>query len=133
VAITYENVFFDYVLDPLRDIFISEYNYGKIYIAPNILYKDPFSIRIWGEGAETNEYFATAWQKQYNIEISLYEIDKNPGEEIKSSTVNTIQHKWLDGVCEEVSINEFAEGEEEIDGLNVAKFIFNCKLTRENS
>jgi hypothetical protein len=35
MAITYENVFFDYCLDPLRDIFISEYSYGKIYIAPD--------------------------------------------------------------------------------------------------
>ncbi len=154
MAVTYENVFYDYVMDPLRDLFITEYNYGKIYIAPQIIHQDPFSIRIWGDSATTEEDLQTAWQKQYNIEISLYEIEKNPTEifykqfyndiervfqllynnaRAVSTTVNTIQHKWIDGSCDEVVINDFAEGEEEIDGLNVAKFNFNCKLTRENS
>ena len=27
----YENIFYDVVLDGLRDILISEFNYGKIY------------------------------------------------------------------------------------------------------
>ena len=161
MAVTYENVFHDFVMDPLRDLFISEYNYGKIYISPQILHKDPFSIRIWGNSAETNEYFATAWQKQYNIEISLYEIETNPGEayykqfyndieriyqllftnaKAKSTTLSSgsgnntssVTHKWIDGVCEEFTINEFDEGEDEIEGLNVCKFIFNCKITRDN-
>ena len=159
MAVTYENVLYDFVMDPLRDLFITEYNYGKIYIAPSILHQDAFSIRIWGNSAETNEYYATAWQKQYNVEIALYEIEKNPGEEyfkqfyndieriyqllftnakFKSTTLsggsgsNTscVTHKWIDGVCEEITINELEGAEEEIDGLNVAKFIFNCKITR---
>ena len=80
MAVTYENVFYDFVMDPLRDLFITEYNYGKIYISPQILHKDPFSIRIWGNMAETSEYLNSAWQKQYNVEVSLYEIETNPGE-----------------------------------------------------
>jgi len=151
VAVTYENVFYDYCLDPLRDLFIAEYNYGKIYIAPNILHQDPFSIRIWGGSAETSEYLASAWQKQYNVEVALYEIEKNPGEayfkqfyndieriyqflftqaKFKATTIGATTHKWIDGVCEELSINEFTDEEAEIDGLNVCRFIFNCKITR---
>ena len=160
MAVTYENVFYDYVMDPLRDLFISEYNYGKIYISPQILHKDPFSIRIWGNNAETSEYLASAWQKQYNVEVSLYEIETNPGEayfkqfysdieriyqllfanaKTNSTSVtgsgnnsNAVTHVWIDGVCEEFTINEFEEGEDEIEGLNVCKFIFNCKIMRVN-
>ena len=160
MAVTYENVFYDYVMDPLRDLFITEYNYGKIYIAPQILHKDPFSIRIWGNNAETELIATSTWHKQYNIEISLYEIEKNPGEDYykqfyndieriyqllfanaknKSTTLSgsgnnssSITYKWFDGQCEELTINEFDEGEDEIEGLNVCKFIFNCKIMRVN-
>jgi hypothetical protein len=161
MAITYENVLFDYVMDPLRDLFITEYNYGKVYISPSILHKDPFSIRIWGNSAETNQYLASAWQKQYNIDIYLYEIEVNPGEsyfkqfyndieriyqllftnaKAKVTTVtgsgnntSAVSHSWIDGICEEFTINEFEGEEEEIDGLNVCKFIFNCKIMRVDS
>ena len=161
MAVTYENVFYDFVMDPLRDLFITEYNYGKIYIAPSILHQDPFSIRIWGNSAETSEYLASAWQKQYNVEVSLYEIETNPGEayykqfyndieriyqllfanaKAKSTTLSggsgnnssSVTHKWIDGVCDEFTINEFEEDEDEIEGLNVCKFIFNCKIMRED-
>ena len=158
MAVTYENVFYDFVMDPLRDLFITEYNYGKIYIAPSILHQDPFSIRIWGNSAETEEYFTSTWQKQYNVEVSLYEIEKNPGEayfkqfyndieriyqllfanaKTKSTTVtgsgnnsSAVTHIWIDGKCDEFIINEFEGEEEEIDGLNVCRFIFNCKIMR---
>ena len=158
MAVTYENVFYDYVMDPLRDLFIAEYNYGKIYISPQILHKDPFSIRIWGNSAETEVTTASTWHKQYNIEISLYEIETNPGEayfkqfygdieriyqllftnaKTNSTTVSgsgnnssSVTHIWADGQCEEFTINEFDEGEDEIEGLNVCKFIFSCKMMR---
>ena len=160
MAVTYENVFFDYVMDPLRDLFITEYSYGKIYIAPSILHKDPFSIRIWGNSAETNEYFTSTWQKQYNVEVSLYEIETNPGEayfkqfysdieriyqllfanaKTKSTTVtgsgnnsSSVTHTWIDGVCEELTVNEFTDEETEIENLNVCRFIFNCKIMRDS-
>ena len=161
MAVTYENVFYDFVMDPLRDLFITEYAYGKIYIAPSILHQDPFSIRIWGDNAETNEYFTSTWQKQYNVEVSLYEIEKNPGEayfkqfyndieriyqllfanaKTKSTTLSggsgnntsSVTHTWIDGVCEGFTINELVGVEEEIEGLNVARFVFNCKIMRED-
>ena len=160
MAVTYENVFYDFVMDPLRDLFITEYAYGKIYIAPSILHQDPFSIRIWGNSAETEEYFTSTWQKQYNVEVSLYEIETNPGEtyfkqfyndieriyqllfanaKTKSTTVtgsgnnsSSVTHVWIDGVCDEFTINEFEGDEEEIEGLNVCRFIFDCKIMRED-
>ena len=156
---TYENVLYDFVMDPLRDLFIAEYTYGKVYIAPSILHKDPFSIRIWGNNAETNEYYASAWQKQYNVEIALYEIETNPGEEYfkqfyndieriyqllftnakaKSTTLSggsgsntsSVSHSWIDGVCEDFTINEFVGEEDTIEGLNVCRYTFNCKVMR---
>jgi len=159
MAVTYENVLYDFVMDPLRDLFITEYNYGKIYIAPSILHQDPFSIRIWGNDATTEQYMSSAWQKQYNVEIALYEIETNPGEiyfkqfyndieriyqllftnaKAKSTTLSggsgsntsSVTHKWLDGVCEDFTINEFVGEEDTIEGLNVCRYTFNCKITR---
>ena len=45
---TYQNVFYDFILDSIRDTLVTEYKYGKIYIAPEKKYDDPFSIRLWG-------------------------------------------------------------------------------------
>ena len=36
MAITYENIFFNFVLDPLRDMMQSEYTGLKVYVAPEI-------------------------------------------------------------------------------------------------
>ena len=91
MAVSYDNVYFEYCLDPLRDLFIAEYNYGKIYIAPSLLHKDNFSIRIWSGEAETVELFASAWQKQYNISIYLYEIESNPGEAYYKQFYNDVE------------------------------------------
>ena len=158
MAVTYENVFYDYVMDPLRDLFITEYNYGKIYIAPSILHKDPFSIRIWGNSATGEVITSKTWQKEFEIEISLYEIETNPGEAFIKQFYNDIArvyqllfenaktnsttltgsgnntgsktHTWSGGKCDEYSINEFVGDEEAIEGLNVCKFVFNCSIIR---
>ena len=151
MAVTYENVFYDYVMDPLRDLFISEYNYGKIYISPQILHKDPFSIRIWGNECETISYNQNEWVKQYINEISLYEIEKNPGEAFYkqflndaeriyqllfsknnlSTTVDSTTLNYYDGVVESMTINDFVGEEDDIEGLNVCRFEFNVTLSRE--
>ena len=134
----------------MRDLFITEYNYGKIYIAPEILHKDPFSIRIWADSSETIELFNSAWQKQYNVAIYLYEIETNPGEAFYkqflndseriyqllfsknnlSTTVGSTTLNYYDGVVESMTINDFVDEEDEIEGLNVCKFEFNCTLSR---
>ena len=160
MPVTYENVFYDYVLDPLRDIFMSEYNYGTIYIAPSIVHRDPFSIRIWGDSADTQLITSGSWQKEYSVEISLYEIEKNGNEVFHNQFFNDIQRiyqllvdnaktnattltgsgnntsskklTWVNGVCDDYTINEFVGEEEEIDGLNVCRFNFNCIIIRTN-
>ena len=150
MAVSYDNAWFDFILDPIRDFFISEYTYGKIYIAPSILHQDPFSIRIWGNNSETISYNQSEWVKQYNNEISLYEIEKNPGESFYkqflndseriyqllfsknylSTTVNSTTLNYYDGVVESMAINEFKGEEENIEGLNVCRFEFNVTLSR---
>ena len=150
MAVTYENVWFNFILDPIRDYFNSEYNYGKIYISPHILHKDPFSIRIWGNECETISYNQNEWVKQYKNEIFLYEIEANPGEAFYkqflndserlyqllfsknnlSTTVGSTTLNYYDGVVESMTINDFVDEEEDIEGLNVCKFEFNCTLSR---
>ena len=150
MAVSYDNVWFNYILDPIRDFFISEYSYGKIYISPQILHKDPFSIRIWGNECETISYNQNEWVKRYINEISLYEIEVNPGEAFYkqflndseriyqllfsknnlSTTVGSTTLNYYDGMVESMELNSFVGAEEEVEGLNVCRFIFNCTLSR---
>ena len=149
---TYENVFYDVVLDGLRDILITEYKYGKIYIAPEIKYKDPFSIRLWGTDANTEIFTATEWQKQYNVEIVMYFIEQNPTErfyrqvyqdaerlnqlifnnQTKTITVDGRDFVWLSGEIESIEVNTENEVEEDIKGLNSVLLSFSCLVSRES-
>ena len=150
MAVSYENVIYDFVMDPLRDLFIAEYTYGKIYIAPAILHQDPFSIRIWGDSTETLGYNSNEWVKRYNNVISLYEIESRPGEAFYkqflndteriyqllfsknnlSTTVDSTTLNYYNGTVESVEINDFTEKEENIKGLNVCRFEYNVTLSR---
>ena len=150
MAVSYDNIWFNYILDPIRDFFITEYNYGKIYISPSILHKDPFSIRIWGNSTETISYNQSEWVKRYSNEISLYEIETNSGEAFYkqflndseriyqllfsknylSTTVDSTTLNYYDGVVESMIVNDFVGEEEDIEGLNVCRFEFNVTLSR---
>ena len=88
--------------------------------------------------------------KQYKNEIFLYEIETNPGEAFYkqflndserlyqllfsknnlSTTVGSTTLNYYDGVVESMTINDFVGEEEDIEGLNVCKFEFNCTLSR---
>ena len=149
MAITYENIFFNYVLDPLRDLFISEYSYGNIYIAPAIIHQVPFSVRIWGLSAEKSEYVVDAHARVYNVEISLYMIEANPDENFykqfyndgervhqlmfenktTSTTVGSTTLQWSDGSVNSMTINDMTTAEEAIAGLHSVKFDFSCNIT----
>ncbi|MAH48777.1 hypothetical protein CMI37_23320 [Candidatus Pacearchaeota archaeon] len=150
MAVSYDNVWFNYILDPIRDFFITEYTYGKVYISPSILHKDPFSIRIWGNSTETISYNQSEWVKRYSNEISLYEIETNPSEAFYkqflndseriyqllfsknyvSTTFDSTTLNYYDGVVESMDINEYVGEEEGIEGLNVCRLIFNVTLSR---
>ena len=79
MAITYENIFFNFVLDPLRDIMIAEYPGMKVYVAPeiDIKYNANVSMRLWGTSAEKSEYVVDAHARVYNAEIALYMLQMN--------------------------------------------------------
>tara|TARA_Y100001938_G_C8095538_1_gene437915 strand:- start:555 stop:1022 length:468 start_codon:yes stop_codon:yes gene_type:complete len=75
---TYQNVFYDFVLDHMRDTLITEFNYGKIYIAPEKLYDDAFSIKLWGTAHRLDNFSAGEWVKEYDVLISFYaKLDNN--------------------------------------------------------
>ena len=149
---TYQNVFYDFVLDSIRDVLISEFNYGKIYIAPNILHKDPFQIRICGTNQEeTDNLSGNEWQKQYFVEIELGAISQNPNEQFYkqfyqdseriyqslwnnfkgsySTTVGSNTFHLIDGVVDgiEYTIDDEDEG---IEGLHLATIDFNILANR---
>lgn len=114
------------------------------------MHKDPFSIRIWGDSAETVSYNSSEWVKRYSNIISLYEIESNPSESFYkqflndserisqllfskqnlSTTVDSTTLNYYDGTVESVEINDFADKEEDIEGLNVCRFEFNVTLSR---
>ena len=152
VNTTYQNVFYDYVLDSIRDTLITEFNYGKIYIAPNILHKDPFQIRIWGTNQEETDNLAgNEWQKQYFVEIELGAISQNPNEQFYkqfyqdseriyqslwnnfkgsySKTVGSNTFHLIDGVVDgiEYTVDDEEEG---IEGLHLATIDFNILANR---
>jgi len=149
---TYQNVFYDFVLDSIRDTLITEFNYGKIYIAPNILHKDPFQIRIWGTSQEETDNLAgNEWQKQYFVQIVLGAISQNPNEQFYkqfyqdseriyqslwnnfkgsySKTVSSNTFHLIDGVVDgiEYTIDNEDEG---IEGLHLATIDFNILANR---
>tara|TARA_Y100000310_G_C20492068_1_gene719726 strand:- start:139 stop:612 length:474 start_codon:yes stop_codon:yes gene_type:complete len=153
MAITYTNIFWNFVLDPLRDILISEYAYGNIYIAPTILHQVPFSIRVWGNSVDTLDYTIESSLRQHNIEVALYMIESNPGEEFykqffndgerlhqllfenktnSTTSVNSagtsITREWLGGIVDSTTINDLTTEEAAIEGLHSIKCDFNCKL-----
>ena len=149
MAITYENVFFNFVLYPLRDLFIAEYAYGNIYIAPAIIHQVPFSMRIWGMSAEKSEYVVDAHARVYSVEVALYMIESNPGEgfykqfyndgerahqlmfenRFTSVTVGSTTLQWSDGSVNSMTINEMTTAEEAISGLHSIKLDFSCNIT----
>ena len=147
---TYQGVFYEYVLDGVRDILTSEFSYGKVYISPQIKHFDPFSIRLWGSSSSTDGIYLDAWVKEYFVDITMYFIDKNPDEtfykqfyndqervfqslfnnKTKSITVNSNELTWVDGKIDEVLINDITADEAEVEGLHTVNMTFSCKIER---
>ena len=157
---TYQNVFYDFVLDSIRDVLIAEFNYGKIYIAPNVRYNDNFQIRIWGKSQEeTDNLTGAEWQKEYSVELVLIAIDKNPGEEfykrLYQDSERIYQSLWnnfkgsysktitfgddrsyemilLNGIVSGIEYN-IDEEDETIDGMHTAIIDFTVLVSREDN
>ena len=148
----YHNVFYEYVLSGLKSALNNEFNGAMVYIAPELKKNNsPFSIRIWGESSSTEDEWATSWQKEYSITISMYSIEKNANEHFYKQfyadaehiyqllfnkktltiTVGSKSFTWINGTVSETVINDYEENEIEVDGLNVARFDFTCLVERE--
>lgn len=145
---SYQNVGFDYVLDGVRDLLVSEFNYGKIYISPSIKFNDPFQIKLWVSESSTEDYNAHSWSKEYIVDIDLYMIDSNHDENTykqlhqdteriyqvlfnnahKEITVAGNSLQWLNGTVDTIGINEFDGEEEEIEGLLKSTLSFSCNV-----
>ena len=147
---TYDNVFYDFVLSPLKNLFKDEFASSAVYIHPEIKNKGNFEIKLWGSGATTEDRRQQAWAKIYIISVEIYLREANPNEKFyeilylraerayqllfnnitKETTVGSTTLTWIDGEVGEMLINEFNEGEEEIDGLNKITLDFSCIIER---
>ena len=148
----YENVFYDVVLDGVRDLLITEWTYGNIYIAPELKHQDPFSIRLWGTEAETQIFNASEWQKSYNVDIFMYHIEQNPTEnfykqmyqdaerlnqvifnnQTKTKSVGGRDFTWIAAEISTMDINPEDEAVEDIGGLHSVNLSFSCLVSRES-
>ena len=151
MAITYENIFFDFVLDPLRDMMRSEYTGMTVYVAPTIetKYSANVSMRLWGTNAEKSEYVVDGHSRVYNVDVALYVMQMNPNERFykklyndgerlhqlifenktKKTTVGSTTLQWSDGSIENMIINDLDDEESEIEGLHTIKMEFSCNIT----
>ena len=151
MAITYGNIFFNFVIDPLRDVMQSEYSGMKVYVAPEIdtKYSASTSMRLWGTSAAKSEYVVDAHARLYNVDIALYIKHMNPNEifykklykdrerlhqlifenKTKKTTVGSTTLQWSDGSINDMVIGDMDEAESEIEGLHTIKLDFSCNIT----
>ena len=151
MAITYENVFFYFVLDPIRDIIQSEYKGMQVYVAPQISdkYRANVSVRLWGTSADKFEYVVDGHSRVYNVDIALHMMQMNPNEafykklyndgerlhqlifenKTKQTTVGSTALQWADASINNMAIGEMDEAEAEIEGLHTIKLDFSCNIT----
>ena len=151
MPITSENIFYNFVIDPLKDIIRAEYKGAKVYVSPEINEKDNsnFSVRLWGTNAEQFEYVVDAHSRNYFVDIALYTIQMNPNEtfykklyndgerlhqlifenKTKKTTVGSTTLQWADASINNLVIGEMDEEESEIEGLHTIKLDFSCNIT----
>ena len=151
MAITYENIFYNFVLDPLRDIMRTEYAGMTVYVAPTIetKYSANVSMRLWGTNAEKSEYVVDGHSRVYNVDVALYVMQMNPNERFykklyndgerlhqlifenktKKTTVGSTTLQWADASIENMIINDLDDEESEIEGLHTIKMEFSCNIT----
>ena len=152
---TYQNIFYDYVLDDIRDTLVTEFGASaRVYISPEIKYQTNLQVRIWGTSSEeTDRITSSMWQKRYNVDIVVYSVNKNTDERFykqfyqdservyqllwnnykgaKQVTVSSTALTLLDGNVESI---EYLIGDEddEVDGLHQAIITFNILVNRED-
>ena len=147
---TYDNIWFNVVIDKIRDVITTDRNYSNAYISPTYKENGSYSVRIWGNSADTVQYVANEWNKRYELEIVLYEIIPSADEQfyktfyadierlyqvlfnnrVNSVTSDGNTYKYSDGQVGDITINDLTEAEEAVDGLHSATFTFSCSVFR---
>lgn len=147
---TYDNIWFDVVMDKIRDVINSDRSYSNVYISPTYKAMSSYSVRLWGYSAETLQYVANEWNKRYELEIVLYEILQSNDEasykvfysdierlyqvlfnnKVGITTTNGNTYKFSDGLVGNIAINDLTEEEQAVDGLHSATFTFSCSVFR---
>jgi len=142
---SYNNVFYENVLLKMRSIIVTD-RACTVYVSP--VYKDmgSYSVRLWGSSMETDAMMANEWRKLYNMELALYSMGDDNDERFyeqlysdaerlnqllfNNKTNGASTFPWHDGEVSEVTFDEFADDEADVDGLHVARFLFSCRLSR---
>ena len=147
---TYDNVYFDYILNPLKNLLKDEFPSSAVYISPTIEDKGNFQIKLWGSLATSDDFRLNSWSKEYNVTLDLYMIEAGSkerfyedlyarGERIyqllynnitKSTTIGSVTRTWINGSVSEFIVNEITE-EEDIEGLNKISLDFTCNVERD--
>ena len=142
---TYNNVFYDNVLQKLRSIITTDRS-CTVYVSPTYKDRGSYAVRMWGLSAETDIMHSSEWRKLYNVELALYAIGEDGNErfyeqlysdaerlyQLLFNNVNNgaASFPWHDGVVGEMVFDEFQDDEDGVDGLHVARFSFSCRLSR---
>jgi hypothetical protein len=157
---TYDNIYFDYVLNPLKDLLKDEFPSSAIYVSPTIKDKGNFQIKLWGTLAVSDDYRLNSWSKTYNVTLDLYMVESGANERFyedlyaraervyqllynnitKSTTItydlgsgigSAVSKTWINGSVSEMIVNDFAE-DEDIEGLHKVSLDFSCNVERDN-
>ena len=142
---TYNNVFYDNVLQKLRSIITTDRT-CTVYVSPTYKDRGSYSIRMWGLSAETDIMHSSEWRKLYNVELALYAIGEDGNERFyeqlysdaerlyqllyNNKESGTATFSWYDGEVGEMVFDDFTDDEEDVDGLHVARFSFSCRIDR---
>ena len=142
---TYNNVFYDNVLQKLRSIITTDRS-CTVYVSPTYKDRGSYAVRMWGLSAETDVMHSSEWRKLYNVELSLYAIGEDGNERFyeqlysdaerlyqllyNNKESGTATFSWYDGVVGEMVFDDFQDDEEGVDGLHVARFSFSCRIDR---
>jgi len=146
----YSNAFWNDVVVNLRDTISPEFAPVPVYVSPVFQESGNLGIRIWGESSSTIDYMQSGWSRSFDVTIALYMIKENPDEvffkqfyqdaerlyqllfDNKFIGANGTNNGFIDGVVSELIINEIEKDEEDINGLHVAKFNYQCIVQRSD-
>ena len=148
---TYDNVYYDFLLNPLKNIFKDEFVSSAVYISPDYKNQGNFEVKLWGSLATTEALRQQAWTKNYSVTIDIYLKEVNPKENFyelfysraerayevlfnnitKSTTIGSGTKTWVNGEVSEMIINSLEEEEDQVDGLHKVTLDFSCIIERD--